>query len=305
MRTTRTHLQHPFASYRVAQCNQSVPPPLLALHPPLLPAQDDWKLDRATVERFLFRVQSEYLPKPYHNQVHASDVTQTSAIIMQSVAKQLHEIPKLESFCVIIGAAVHDLGHLGVNNDFLINSKHPRATTYNDRSVNENYHISRAFELMRTEPGCDIFERLSTEEQKKVRGGACMHGGCAWGGSMRTQTSPCPPQCRKLMIDAVLATDMAIHFDLLKNFNEQISKQPDISQWEDRSLLYQMVVHLADIANPARPFHLARNWAERVIVEFCAQVRVCVCVGVLGGWMAGNCRSCASIGACCMGCAYS
>jgi len=205
---------------------------------------DGWKVDRQTVENFLLQVESEYRPNSYHNSIHATDVTQTSAIIMQSFAKQVNDIPKMDIFCIIMASAVHDLGHLGVNNDFLINSKHPRATTYNDKSVNENYHISRAFDIARNSRGCNIFEHFTFEEQKK---------------------------CRKLMIDMVMATDMAIHFDLLKNFNSQLEAKPDMNEWQERNLLYQMIVHLADIANPARPFHLARGWAERVIQEFCEQ----------------------------------
>ncbi|GAX72650.1 hypothetical protein CEUSTIGMA_g106.t1 [Chlamydomonas eustigma] len=207
-------------------------------------SQDGWRVNRKTVENYLYLVEREYVPNSYHNNIHAADVTQSAAIIMNSVKLHLDEIPKMEIFCIIMAAAVHDLGHLGVNNDFLINSKHPRATTYNDKSVNENYHISRAFEIARTTPSCDIFESFTFEEQKK---------------------------CRKLMIDTVFATDMAIHFDLLKAFNEKIDAEPDVNKWEDRNLLYQMVVHLADIGNPARPFPLARGWAERVIQEFCEQ----------------------------------
>lgn len=131
-------------------------------------SQEGWRADRKTVEAFLHLVEREYLPNSYHNNIHAADVTQTAAIIMQSVALHLDEIPKIEAFCIIIAAAVHDLGHLGVNNDFLVNSKHPRATTFNDKSVNENYHISRAFEVVRTVPGCDIFEPFTFDEQKKV-----------------------------------------------------------------------------------------------------------------------------------------
>ena len=63
----------------------------------------------------------------------------------------------------------------------------------------------------------------------------------------------------------VLATDMAIHFDLLKRFNAQAEQMPDFTKWPEPSLLYQMLLHLADIANPARPFPLAKAWAERVI----------------------------------------
>ena len=130
--------------------------------------QDGWKLNRKTVENFLNRVEGEYLRNSYHNNIHASDVTQTAAVILQSFAKHVSDIPKMEYFCIIMASAVHDLGHLGVNNDFLIKSKHPRATTYNDRSVNENYHISRAFEIARESKDCDIFDLLTVEEQRKV-----------------------------------------------------------------------------------------------------------------------------------------
>lgn len=261
------------------------------------------------MESFLHLVEVEYLPNSYHNNIHGADVTQTAAIIMHSLEKVLPDIPKMDAFCIIIGASVHDLGHLGVNNDFLISSRHPRATAYNDRSVNENYHVSRAFELARSIPGCDIFESFTSDEQKKVRlspfipllplpcvvqgvqgmimwvfvlGGAALSSWCCMQGygdrPMRLPFShralpPLLSQCRKLMIDTVLATDMAIHFDLLKSFSAALDAQPDVRLWPDRNLLYQMLLHLADIANPSRPFGLARGWAERVIVEFCEQVR--------------------------------
>ena len=132
-------------------------------------------VDRRTVEKFLYRVEGEYLPNPYHNAIHAADVTQTAAIILHSLRTQrLCEVTKMETFCIIVASAVHDLGHLGVNNDFLINSKHERATIHNDKSVNENYHISRAFQLARTCDGCDIFELFTFAEQKQVRMG--LHG---------------------------------------------------------------------------------------------------------------------------------
>lgn len=205
---------------------------------------DDLPVDKRTLEKFLYTVEREYLPNSYHNAIHAADVTQTTAIMLESLEQHLHDITSMEKFCIIVAAAVHDLGHLGVNNDFLINSKHPRATIYNDKSVNENYHISRAFELARNAPGCDIFAGFDFQQQKK---------------------------CRKLMIDVVMATDMAIHFDILKAFSAQLDAHPDLNVWTERNLLFQMVVHLADIANPSRPFPLARGWAERVIEEFCGQ----------------------------------
>lgn len=50
----------------------------------------------------------------------------------------------------------------------------------------------------------------------------------------------CALQARKLMIDMVLATDMAIHFDLIKRFSSQLEEQPDLASWEETTLLYQV-----------------------------------------------------------------
>lgn len=91
-------------------------------------------------------------------------------------------------------------------------------------------------------------------------------------------------QVRQLIIDTVLYSDMAVHFDLLKRFSAQMDSQPDISKWTDRTLLWQMLVHLADIANPLRPFHIARVWAERMIQEFCDQVRVIRALALVRLW---------------------
>jgi len=229
---TRTTKGHPLITMTVA----------LLEHYKLL---DGWdKVNRKTVEQFLLQVESEYGPMAYHNNSHATDVTQTAAMIMESFSQHVRPVSKMDSFCIILASAVHDLGHLGVNNEFLINSRHPRATTFNDKSVNENFHISRAFAIARTVHGCDIFELFTFDEQKKAR---------------------------KLMIDMVLATDMAIHFDLITRFTFQSEQTPDLASWEEPTLLYQVLVHLADIANPSRPFPLARAWAERVIQEFCDQ----------------------------------
>lgn len=84
-----------------------------------------------------------------------------------------------------------------------------------------------------------------------------------------------PVQVRKLVLDMVLSTDMDVHFKLLKRFEDELAGAPDVSTWsglEQRSLLFQMLVHLADLANPSRPWHLALTWAEWVVTEFLQQV---------------------------------
>ena len=42
----------------------------------------------------------------------------------------------------------HDVGHPGVNNDFLIKSQTPLAQLYNDKSVLESFHAMTLFNLM-------------------------------------------------------------------------------------------------------------------------------------------------------------
>eukprot|EP00879_Flechtneria_rotunda_P005330 GHRR01005617.1.p2 GENE.GHRR01005617.1~~GHRR01005617.1.p2 ORF type:complete len:262 (+),score=88.75 GHRR01005617.1:1184-1969(+) len=81
-------------------------------------------------------------------------------------------------------------------------------------------------------------------------------------------------QVRKLVCEMILATDMDVHFALLKRFEDAVAAQPDVRQWrslEQRSLIFQMLVHLADLANPSRPWHLALKWAEWVVTEFLEQ----------------------------------
>ncbi|KAI8463225.1 MAG: hypothetical protein J3K34DRAFT_381092 [Monoraphidium minutum] len=225
--------------------------PLFAVVLALLEDQgllDGWMLDRATVERYFAAVEAAYKQNPYHNNTHAADVTQTAAVIM----RHTHAgegggggLSKMERFCVIFASAVHDLGHPGVN-DFLIRTRDKQAVIYNDRSVNENMHCARAFELALSRDGCDIFRRFADAEYARARA---------------------------LIVGMVLSTDMAVHFDLLNRFNAALEACPDPRSWGDkeRALVLQMLVHLADLANPARPFSLAAAWAERVVTEFMRQ----------------------------------
>lgn len=115
-----------------------------------------------------------YKQNPYHNNTHAADVTQTAAVIMRSLEQQIGGLTKLERFAVIISAAVHDMAHPGLNNDFLIKTRDKSAVIYNDRSVNENMHVSRAFQLALEHDELNIFENFSNEEYTTVHYTHCM-----------------------------------------------------------------------------------------------------------------------------------
>jgi hypothetical protein len=41
---------------------------------------------------------------------------------------------------LVISSLTHDIGHKGINNAFLVATRDPLATLYNDQSVLENMH---------------------------------------------------------------------------------------------------------------------------------------------------------------------
>ncbi|GMH78220.1 hypothetical protein TL16_g13200 [Triparma laevis f. inornata] len=73
---------------------------------------------------------------------------------------------KVKSVDLLLGmitAAVHDVGHRGVSNNFLIKFSDPLAITYNDDHVQENFHTAEAFRVAAEAEGCNIFELCSKE----------------------------------------------------------------------------------------------------------------------------------------------
>ena len=57
----------------------------------------------------------------------------------------------------LIACLMHDVGHPGVQNSFLIGLKHVKSLRYNDKAVLENHHCAIAFKLL-LDPKNDIFE---------------------------------------------------------------------------------------------------------------------------------------------------
>merc|ERR1719373_754206 len=97
---------------------------------------------------------------------------------------------------------------------------------------------------------------------------------------------------RKICIEAILHTDNAQHFAMIKEvqmmyevnsevldasrefFNEDPDEFPTreavecFRQPESRKLLVRLMLHLADISNSMKPFRICRIWAWQVLEEF-------------------------------------
>lgn len=203
------------------------------------------RLPAEKLSSFLLCVEEHYNSNPYHNSIHAADVTQClgSFIALDDWNQQLTD---LELLALLLAAIVHDIGHPGVTNDFQVKTKSEAALLYNDISVNENGHCATAFQLLK-KPENNIFINMKDEDFRFVR---------------------------RTIVEIVLATDMACHSDLVKEFTALATVWgADLAKWEGECRLtaLKFVLHACDLSNPARPQSISVQWADRILNEFWAQ----------------------------------
>ncbi|KAM9147879.1 cGMP-inhibited 3',5'-cyclic phosphodiesterase 3B isoform 3-T3 [Pangshura tecta] len=236
-------------------------------------------------------LENGYRDIPYHNRVHATDVlhavwylttrpipgfqqihsdhimendmdaesdiapgrvsyisSKSCSIVDDNYGCMASNIPALELMALYVAAAMHDYDHPGRTNAFLVATNAPQAVLYNDRSVLENHHAASAWNLFLSRPEYNFLPNLDHVEFKRFR---------------------------FLVIEAILATDLKKHFDFLAEFN---AKANDINshgiEWNnenDRLLVCQICIKLADINGPAKVRDLHVKWTEGIVNEFYEQ----------------------------------
>ena len=129
------------------------------------------------------------------------------------------------SLVLLVSAIGHDVGHPGVNNGFLVTVKSPLAQLYNDKSVLESFHCAAYSQILRRywKP---VFE---------------------------------DNEIRRLMIKAILATDMGLHTEYMLQMGKLQKKGPrdnaQLDAWgekekqDGRELLLCLLIKCADICN--------------------------------------------------------
>ena len=78
----------------------------------------------------------------------------------------------MQVFSLLLAAAVHDLAHPGVTNDFLVRTCHALAARFGGRGggVNERHHVASFLGLL-DDPATDAFAGLGEQDQQRV----CFH----------------------------------------------------------------------------------------------------------------------------------
>ncbi|XP_074006509.1 dual specificity calcium/calmodulin-dependent 3',5'-cyclic nucleotide phosphodiesterase 1C isoform X3 [Numenius arquata] len=176
---------------------------------------------------------------PYHNLMHAADVTQTVHYLLFKTGIA-HWLTELEIFAMIFAAAIHDYEHTGTTNNFHIQTRSDSAILYNDRSVLENHHVSAAYRLLQDDEEMNILSNLSKDDWREFRA---------------------------LVIEMVLATDMSCHFQQIKAMKNALQQPEGIDKPKALSLL----LHTADISHPAKAWDLHHRWTMSLLEEFFRQ----------------------------------
>ncbi|RHZ67223.1 hypothetical protein Glove_302g37 [Diversispora epigaea] len=229
------------------------------------------------LHRFLLALrQSYYDTNPYHNFIHAIDVLQATFYFLcemdflpslissrykrRSMSNSNRKkyrpndlLRDTDAFALLLASIGHDIGHPGVNNKFLVESNTPLAQVYNDRSVLESFHAMALFSLMQ-KYGFKIYE---TE----------------------TVYNPKYTEFRKIVVNAIIATDMGLHNDYVEKINGQIKRfksadfELDTQKKIDyeRNIVVGALIKCADISNAARPHPIAKNWSNVLLEEFKCQ----------------------------------
>uniref|UniRef100_A0A8C9YTI0 Phosphodiesterase n=1 Tax=Sander lucioperca TaxID=283035 RepID=A0A8C9YTI0_SANLU len=247
---------------------------------------------RIPVQEFMnyfHALENGYRVIPYHNRIHATDVlhavwylttqpvpglptlltengihtdsengimpgatgflmSKMNSVMEDSYGSLAGLIPGLELMALYVAAAMHDYDHPGRTNAFLVATSAPQALLYNDRSVLENHHAASAWNLFMSRPEYNFLANLEHVEFKRFR---------------------------FLVIEAILATDLKKHFDFLAEFNAKVGDEGvsgiDWTNENDRLLVCQMCIKLADVNGPLKCKELHLQWTEGIVNEFYEQ----------------------------------
>jgi hypothetical protein len=198
-------------------------------------------LDESKIDNFLMVLSKTYQNNRalYHTSVHGVDVCYSNLLILTNLRdndNSLQGISELDIVSLIIAGLTHDVGHPGLTNKFMINSKNELSIIYNDQSVLENFHCAKTFQLLENND-LNIFNKFSNEDFLLLR---------------------------KKMIGEILATDMAFHFKIVDEYKEyKKTKDVKLEQYQ-----LNFIIHIADLFHNYRKFEISLKWVELLSNEF-------------------------------------
>ena len=198
-----------------------------------------FNLDPYKLESFLHLISKNYFPNlPFHNFRHSFSVLQMIFVIAERNQGLDNFISRQDYLYILLAGLGHDILHPGLNNSYLISTKHELAIKYNNKSVLENHHAAITMELLK-------FSNLLGEVDLTY--------------------------LREVVVSAILATDLSRHSIVDSEFKQAVSCY-DKSKKHHRISFSSYLVHCADLGNQTLEFSIASNWSLKIIQEFNQQV---------------------------------
>lgn len=186
-------------------------------------------LDVRKMRRFMSCIEDSYRQLPYHNVLHVVDVLRRLHTIIRSLS-----LEPLQMLGMYLAAAMHDYGHGGVTNSFLVATGNQLARRYNDKSPWENFHAAESLELLES-------DHLAFMPEEIFR------------------------PLREMVIELILATDMSRHVEMLRPPGTNQSKM----LW-----LLRLAIKCADVGHTAAPTDVHKKWSAALEQELQMQAQL-------------------------------
>ncbi|KAJ0065999.1 hypothetical protein NL108_001220 [Boleophthalmus pectinirostris] len=153
-------------------------------------------------------------------------------------------LTEAEILALMVGCLCHDLDHRGTNNAFQAKTGSALALLYGTSATLEHHHFNHAVMILQSE-GHNIFANLCSKEYSNMM---------------------------QLLKQAILSTDLTLHFERRTKFFEHVLSG-DFS-WTDeghREVLRSMLMTACDLGAVTRPWKVSKQVAELVTSEFFEQ----------------------------------
>ena len=216
-----------------------------------------------------------HIRKEYHTFTHAMDVMITTHALLETGGAVYFS--EGERGALVLAALGHDVLHTGVNNSFLIQTKHPYFLELGENSLQEKRSARHILELM-DKHGILVVEENMDDLQIKAVSNArnLVEQSILWTDIKRhaEQMKKMSVVTEKILIAlerARAANEKSVVIgaekkDLDRNVDASIFIDP-----ETRVLIGSYILHCADISNPGKDWEKCERWAVLVMNEFFSQ----------------------------------
>lgn len=219
-------------------------------------------LDYPTLVEFLQHVEQQgyALDLPYHNATHAADVMLNLHHLIQLIDhRPKKNFSPVQLLAALLSAVLHDVGHVGLTNDCLVQMNSDLTQEFGPTSTLEHLHVSRALDIL---DRFDFLSRCQPHDQAEVRR---LVKFMILMTDIRVVTSS---SAAVLSNHSVL---FAAHDDDDSNNNNNchLSSGDDTPHRQEQVLA--QLVHAADIGAGAKGFATHERWTARITAEFYSQ----------------------------------